>query len=89
MLRTDYESYEVTCKCLFSFTLMRNKSLRLCAHGIHVTATGNNLFLLIYSEARRKLLRRFGIGLLWSLNIKIKQSQKQTNKRTSFVLCLE
>lgn len=47
MLRTDYESYEVTCKCLFSFTLMRNKSLRLCVHGIHVTATGNNLFLYI------------------------------------------
>lgn len=39
--------------------------------------------VLIYSEAWRKLLRRFEIGLLWSLNIKIKQSQKQTNKKLS------
>lgn len=36
MLRTDYKSYEVTCKCLFSFTLVRNKSLKLCAHEIDV-----------------------------------------------------
>lgn len=36
MLRTDYESYEVTCKCLFSFTLVRNKSLKLCAREINV-----------------------------------------------------
>lgn len=36
MLRTDYESYEVTCKCLFSFTLVRNKSFKLCAHEIEV-----------------------------------------------------
>lgn len=64
MLRTDYESYEVTCKRLFSFTLMRNKSLKLCAYEIRlVTATGNCLFLLVYSEAWRKLLRKFGFGL--------------------------
>jgi len=36
MLRTDYESYEVTCKCLLNFTLVRNKSLKLCAHEIDV-----------------------------------------------------